>query len=116
MSSIYNMREEKLYLADIKEAIDKIFLYTKGLSFEGFEADNKTIDAVMRNFEIIGEATKHLSDETRKGEPLQPWIEIVSMRNMLIHEYFGADIVEVWKTIESDLPSLRGSIIRLLGE
>ncbi len=104
------MREEKLYLADIKEAIDKIYLYTKGLSFDTFEKDSKTVDAVLRNFEIIGEAAKNISEKTKELAPDLPWPAIISMRNTLTHEYFGADLVEVWKTIEDDLPVLMRAI------
>ena len=108
------MRGEKLYLADILEAIDKIVLYTKGLSPEQFEVDKKTVDAVLRNFEVIGEAAGNISEDTRKMAPDLPWPAVISMRNSLIHEYFGADMIEVWKTIQDDLPILRVAVEQIL--
>ncbi len=107
------MREERLYLEDICESIDKIFSYTKQLSFSEFEKDSLVIDAVIRNFEIIGEASKMLSAQVRDVATTVPWAQIIAMRNILSHEYFGAELSLVWKTIEEDLAPLRKAVVEL---
>jgi len=85
-------KEDKLYLNDIWEAILKIEKYTKGLSYEEFLNNMMVIDAVVRNLEIIGEATKNLSKEIKSQYPEIPWKEMAGMRDKLIHEYFGIDL------------------------
>ena len=107
-------RPERIYLQDIADSIEKIQSYVLGLSFEAFEVDSKTVDAVLRNFEIIGESANNLSSELQDSEMSIPWGAIISMRNALIHEYFGTDLVEVWKTIADDIPVLKQNIGRML--
>ncbi len=99
-------RSSKLYLKDILEAIEKINNYTKNLSFEEFSQNTMIVDAVIRNFEIIGEATKHIPEEIRKSYPEIPWKEMAGMRDKMIHEYFGVDLEIVWKTIKIRLPQI----------
>lgn len=81
---------------------------------EQFKADQKTIDAVVRNLEIIGEAVRHLA--ARAGDLPQhvPWTDIAGMRNVLIHEYFGVDLAIIWETLTDDLPVLRSELEGLL--
>lgn len=100
-------RESALYLADIKNCVQKIQKYTKGMTFRQFSRDPKTIDAVIRNLEIIGEAAKNISAEARKKYPGVPWEKVVGMRNVITHEYFGVVLEIIWKTIQEDILILK---------
>ncbi len=100
------MRNYKLFVEDIKQAIQKIIKYTQNLSFDDFSHDEKTIDAVIRNFEIIGEAAKNIPDSIKESHPEIDWKAIIGMRNITIHEYFGIDLEEIWETIKDDIPQL----------
>jgi len=99
-------RDYKLYLKDILDAIAKIEDYTKDLSFEEFLKNNLVVDAVVRNFEILGEASKNISEEVKSQYPDIPWKEMAGMRDKIIHEYFGIDLEIVWKTAKIRLPQL----------
>lgn len=107
-------RESELYLQDILTSIQRIEEYTKDLSSKDFENDWKTIDAVVRNLEIIGEAAKNMPEETMEKYPEIPWSSMVTMRNKIIHEYFGVDVEILWKTIKEDLPPLKAQIEKIL--
>ncbi|MEA3493696.1 MAG: DUF86 domain-containing protein [Candidatus Margulisiibacteriota bacterium] len=100
-------RDYRLYLDDIIEAIGKIEKYTKGLTLDVFREDDKTIDSVIRNFEIIGEAAKNVPESMRKEYPKLPWKEMAGMRDKLIHEYFGVKTDIVWKTIKERLSEVK---------
>jgi uncharacterized protein with HEPN domain len=107
-------REWRLRVEDILDAIARIQQYVEGLTFEEFQADQKTVDAVVRNLEIIGEAVRHLSP-SQEGLPGDtPWADIAGMRNILIHEYFGVDLKIIWHTIVEDLPKLKVQVRGLL--
>jgi uncharacterized protein with HEPN domain len=95
-----------LLLEDILESAKKIKKFTKGMSFEKFIQDEKTIDAVIRNFEIIGEASNRLPDEFKSKYDNIDWMRIKGFRNRIVHDYFGIDHSIVWKIIESFLPRL----------
>lgn len=104
---------EKDYKAYLRHILDSIMLienYTRNLSFEEFEKDRKTIDAVIRNFEIIGEASSKLPKEFTEKYPEIPWKSIIGLRNVLIHDYFGVDVVAVWENIRQKLPELEQQI------
>jgi uncharacterized protein with HEPN domain len=105
-----------LYLSDILEAIERIENYVKGKTFEQFANDNLVVDAVVRNFEIIGEATKHLPAEIKQENPSIKWKDMAGMRDKLAHEYFGVDIEILWKTSINRLPALKPLIKELLKE
>ena len=100
------MRDLLLYVEDILEAIEKIKRYTAGMSFDDFVEDEKTVDAVIRNLEIIGEAVKNLPEEFKEKHSNVPWKEISGMRDRLIHAYFGVDLSIVWYTIKNDLDEI----------
>lgn len=107
-------QDEIFFLKDIQNSLCKIFKYTKGMSYEDFLNDDKTKDAVERNFEIIGEAVKHLSDEFRNRYSHIPFRQIAGMRDKLIHDYFGIDYEIVWKTITTKLPQFELDILELI--
>ncbi len=88
------------YLGDIKEAIELIITYTQGLGFDEFIQDRKTQDAVIRNLEIIGEATKNTSVHLRKKYPQIPWKEFAGLRDKVIHHYFGIKHDVIWQVKE----------------
>ena len=110
------MRDQTLYLKDILAAIESIEQFVAGMSFEAFQTDDKTLSAVVRKLEIIGEATKRVPDEVRLSHPNIPWREMAGMRDKLIHFYFGVDHQLVWKTVKERLPSIKPDIIRILVE
>ncbi|MBI3393785.1 MAG: DUF86 domain-containing protein [Nitrospirae bacterium] len=110
------MRDARLYLKDIVEAMEQIEAFIEGMDLRGFLADDKTSSAVIRKLEIIGEATKAISDEIRQKYPEVPWREMAGMRDRLIHFYFGVDYPLVWKTAARRLPHLRPFIQKILLE
>ena len=102
-----------LLLSDILESIDRVPQYIKGLSFDAFSNDQKSIDAVVRNLEIIGEAANRLPDEFREKHPQVEWHKVVGLRNRIIHDYFGIDLEIIWQIIHANLPKLRQTLSRL---
>lgn len=107
-------RNPRVYLHDILEALKKIEKYTEGLSFNKFSDDTRTVDATIRNFEIIGEATKKIPQRIKKRYPQVPWKEMAAMRDKLIHEYFGVNLKVLWRTIKEDLPPLEPLVEEVL--
>lgn len=99
-----------LYIADIKDSLGKIEEYTIDLTFDKFAKDSKTIDAVVRNLSVIGEAVKNLPQDFKSRYSDIPWTEIMGMRNKVVHEYFGIAAGILWETIKRDLPALREQI------
>lgn len=104
----------KLYLFDIKEASQKISDYTRGMEFNAFIADQKTVDAVIKNFEIIGEAANNIPDEIVDQYSHIDWLNMISMRNILVHEYWGADLEIIWQTIKENIPQIENWINELI--
>ncbi|MDW3210015.1 MAG: DUF86 domain-containing protein [Reichenbachiella sp.] len=107
-------RDHRLLLLDIKEASNKIIKYTTDLNLTTFQSDDKTIDAVVRNFEIIGEAANHLGAEFKSEHNHIPWRKLIGFRNRIVHEYFGVDIEIVWSIIENDIEVLQFQIEEIL--
>lgn len=107
-------RSVVLLLQDIQEAIQNILNYTKELSFEDFLDDSKTRDAVVRNFEIIGEAVNKLPKDFLDKNNHIDWPGIIGFRNILVHDYFGIDYEILWKIKSDNLPELDSKIIALL--
>ncbi|MES1249542.1 MAG: DUF86 domain-containing protein [Chitinophaga rupis] len=107
-------RNLSLLLSDIKVSIGRILEYTAGMTFEAYEADYKTKDAVERNFEIIGEAASRIPDDFKKLNPSIEWRIIKDFRNFIIHEYFGINSQIVWDTIQFRLPDLFQEISKLI--
>jgi len=103
-------RSFSLLIDDIIDSGQKILQYTKDLTFEDFISDSKTIDAVVRNFEIIGEAANHLPDEFKDKYPDIDWHRIRGLRNRIVHDYFGIDFNIIWKIRETFLPEIISKI------
>lgn len=101
-------------LEDMLDAADKIFIYTYEMSFQDFMNNDQAMDAVLRNFEIIGEAANKLSDSIRSYDNKIEWKKIVDFRNCIIHGYFQIDYELVWKIKEEELPALAESIDNLI--
>ncbi len=100
-------RDLFVYLDDILTAIADAAEFTQGMSFEMFAEDKKTINAVLRTLEVLGEATKHIPLSFRKKYPAIPWTNMAGMRDVLIHNYMGVDLKTVWKVIQERLPELK---------
>lgn len=108
------MRRDLLFLKDIINAMNKIFNYTKNMTKEDFKKDDKTIDAVLRNIEIIGEAANKLSERIYEENKSVPWVRMIGLRNIVIHEYFGVDLNIIWKIITVNLPETKPKIENIL--
>lgn len=107
-------KDPALFLQHILESIQAIEEYTEGLSESAFREDRRTQDATVRRLEIIGEAVRNLPEETKRLASDAMWQQIIAMRNILIHEYFGVDLRLVWRVVEKDLPVFKKHIETLL--
>lgn len=107
------MKDERLYLVQMLERADRIFEYTEG-GRDQFLRDRKTQDAVLRSFEVMGEAAKRVAESIRLQAPEIPWKRLAGFRDVLIHQYEGVDLEEVWKRVSEDLPPLVQSLEALL--
>lgn len=109
-------RNWKMRVRDILDCIERIQSYTSGMSFEEFREDQKTVDAVIRNFEIIGEAAGYIPIEIQDQYSQVAWLEMRGMRNIIIHEYFGVSLSIIWQTIKHDLAPLASGLHIILQE
>ena len=107
------MKDDSIYIDHILNSINRIHDYISGMDREVFEADLVTQDAVVRQLEVIGEATKRVSKEFRSKHPDIPWSDMAGMRDVLIHDYIDVDLGVVWKTASEDIPNLKALIIKL---
>ncbi len=104
----------KFRVQDILSAIEKIERYTENVTLAQFKQNGLILDAVIRNFEIIGEASKNIPSSIRQAHPNIPWVEMCGMRDILIHEYFGVDVKVLWHTAKKHLPELQKQLDLLL--
>ena len=109
-------RDDRLLLMDILEAGDKIIRFTSGYTFEHYRNDEKTIDAVIRNFQVIGEASRHISVQMMEQNPAVEWSKMRGLRNILVHQYFGINHKVIWETIQNFLPQTIEAIKQIIGE
>jgi len=110
------MKKDKAYLKHILDAISDVDKFTENIPKERFYENKEKQYAVLRALEIIGEATKNLSRESKERHPQIPWKDIAGMRDKLIHEYFGVNLDLVWETIKNKLPELKKQISEILAE
>ena len=107
------MNKDRLYLESIRDCMERIAEYT-ATGEDAFMASRLIQDGVIRNLEVIGEATKNLSSELREANPAIPWRQIAGMRDVLIHDYLKVNLARVWRTVVTDLPPLRAVVSELL--
>ena len=103
-----------MFIGDTLESIGLIGSYVSNMDFENFENDRKTIDAVVRNLEIIGEASKGIPDDVKNKYQDVDWKGITGIRNRIAHEYFGISLTIVWRIIKQELPRLKEPMKRIL--
>jgi len=108
-------REIDDYLADILESISEVEEFLHGLTYDSFATDRKTVNAVIRSLEVIGEATKHIPASFRNRHPDIPWSRMAGMRDVLIHDYMGVDLKTVWKVAQDRLPEIKPMLEGLAG-
>lgn len=107
-------RDWRLYAEDIFESIERIEQYVKNMDFDKFKQDRKTIDAVVRNFSIIGEASKNIPDDIKQKYPNIDWKGVVGFRNRIVHEYFELSLDVMWYIITKELPLLKTQINQII--
>jgi uncharacterized protein with HEPN domain len=102
------------FLEDILNSIESINDYVSGMTYEEFKDDRRTVDAVVRNFEVIGEAASNIPDEVKERHQSVEWRGVVNFRNVMIHDYFRVDTGRVWDTMEKNLPELKRQVRAIL--
>jgi len=107
-------REVGDYIEDIISATGKVMDFVKNISYEEFIQDDKTVFAVVRALEIIGEAAKNIPDDIRKNYPEIPWKDMAGMRDKVIHEYFGVKLSIVWRAVKEEIPPLKPIFEKIL--
>ena len=107
-------REYEDYLRVMLENAEKALSFVQELDYDGFCKDDKAMYAVIRAFEIIGEAARQIPEDVRQANPEIQWREIAAMRNKLTHEYFGVNTKVVWRTVQEDLPVIIPALRKML--
>ena len=110
------MRDPKTYLQHILHAIERIEEYALDTDEEQFLSDFKTQDAIIRQLEIIGEASRQLEEPFKQQYPELPWRHMIALRNKLMHEYFGIGVKVIWETIKVDVPPVKKAVARLVSQ
>jgi uncharacterized protein with HEPN domain len=111
------MKEEFLdYVDDIIKAMDDALSFVRGINYDTFVKDRKTMYAVIRALEIIGEAAKNIPSPIKARYPQIPWKDMTGMRDKVIHAYFGVDLKRVWSTVNKDIPNLKPHFEKILKE
>lgn len=110
------MRDDRAFLLHIRDALREVREFVEGESYEDFLENRMVQNAVMRSFEVVGEATRRVSPEFREDHPEVPWRLMGDFRNKLIHGYFALDLEVIWKTATEDAPMLLGQIEGLVEE
>jgi uncharacterized protein with HEPN domain len=103
---------------DILDATRAIRTFVEGMDESSFRSDRRTLDAVLRNLTVIGEAARHIPEQFRARFPEVPWLEMSDMRNVVVHEYFGVDVGILWQTATKDVSELEaalGAVVTDLG-
>jgi uncharacterized protein with HEPN domain len=107
-------RETRLFLDDIVASCDKIGRYTLGMTFESFRDSDLVVDAVTRNLELIGEASKSVPEDIRNRYAAVPWRKMTGLRDVVVHGYFRVDVRLLWDIVERDVPVVRQKIAAIL--
>jgi uncharacterized protein with HEPN domain len=107
-------RDYRDYLQDILEAVDDIENFVDNMTYEQFVKDRKTLNAIVRSIEIIGEASKNIPESMKAKYKELPWKQMAGMRDKLIHAYFGLDLETLWKAVTENIPPLKKSIQKIL--
>jgi uncharacterized protein with HEPN domain len=106
-------RDAELLIEDMLEALRRIDLYIAGMDHFAFLQDEKTIDAVARNLEVLGEAARQMPEAYVVSHPSVPWRKITGLRNRIVHDYFGLDLEIIWQILRNDLPPLKATLEKL---
>ena len=106
-------RDASLLIEDMPGSVRRIARYVAGMDYDAFLADDKTVDAVVRNLEIIGEATRQLPEDYREAHPELPWAQMEGLRNRIVHDYTGVDLGIVWEVVQRSLPALEKQLAEL---
>lgn len=107
-------RDPRLYVDDLVQCGERVLEYTSGMTFAAFLADRRTVDAVVRNLELIGEAVKHLPEAWKGLHPQVPWKQIAGLRDVVAHAYFAVDEELIWDVVTRHVPALLGVARKLL--
>ena len=109
-------REWRLRIEDILQSIHRVMRYTEGMDEASFAEDGRTVDAVLRNMTVIGEAARAVPFEVEERYPNVPWGKMRGFRNVVVHEYFGVSMPILWRTVRVNLPPLIPDLERILAE
>lgn len=109
-------RTYRLYLNDIIQAMNKIEKYSQSLDYDSFVNNDMVVDAVLRNIEVIGEAATQIPENIKQKYFHIPWKRIIGLRNIVIHEYFGVDLDNIWKIVTENIPETKPQILKMFEE